>query len=95
MHEAAQDTTYANVAGVTKVPKGMTVGGPEGPTVYLWLSPEEFDRKAFDSLSDKLKEQISKSPEYQAIITGKPIETAPPPDDGYHAGVDPNDEIPF
>jgi hypothetical protein len=95
MHETSGDTTYANVAGVTKVPKGMTVGGPEGPTVYLWLSPDEFDPKVFDSLSEKMRDIIRASPEYKAIVNGTPVNEAAPPDDGFHAGHDPNDEIPF
>lgn len=90
MHEHKNDNTYANVKGVSRLPKAMTVGGPENATVFVWLSPDEFDPKAFDRLSDGLKDTIRKSPEYKAITTGQPVEHTQ-----LHAGVDPDDEIPF
>lgn len=89
-HGEYNGNVTSNVAGVTKLPRGMTVGGPSNPEVFLWLDPDDFDRKVFDSLSDKLKEIIGLSPEYKAIITGKPVAH-----EELHQGVDPNDDIPF
>ena len=90
MHENKNDTTYANVKGISRLPKQMTVGGPTNALCFVWLTPDEFNQDAFNSLSDKLKETIIKSPEYRAILTGEPVEHT-----ALHQGVDPDDEIPF
>lgn len=90
VHEHKNDSTYANVKGVTRLPKQMTVGGPSNPIVFVWLSPDEFNKAAFDGLSDRIKETIMKSPEYQALVSGKPVAHS-----DLHAGADPDDEIPF
>jgi len=80
----------ASVEGVMKLPKGMSVGTPENDKLYLWLSYDEFDKDAFMKLSEKMREIIIKAPEYKAAITGEDVETQ-----SFHAGVDPDDEIPF
>lgn len=90
MHEHKNDSTYANVKGISRLPKQMTVGGPSNPLTFVWLSPDEFDQAQFNSLSDKLKEIIVKSPEYKAIMSGEPVEH-----EELHQGVDPNDDLPF
>lgn len=90
MHEHKNDTVYANVKGISRLPKGMTVGGPENRITYLWLSPDEYDPAVFEALSDGLKDTIRKSPEYQAIISGKSVAHQQ-----LDPGHDPDDEIPF
>lgn len=90
MHEEKNGETYGNVVAVMKLPKEMAVGKPENDPLYLWLSHDEFDQKAFDALSGKLKEKIKKSPEYKAALTGEGVETK-----SLDAGHDPDDEIPF
>lgn len=71
MHTEKEGKTYANISSISKMPKGMTAGSLINDEVYLWLSPEGFDRAVFEKLSDGLKATISKSPEYQALISGK------------------------
>lgn len=76
MHSSKNGNTYANVAGVAKLPKSMLApAAPQNEMAFLWLSADEFDRHAFDGLSEKLKLKIAKSPEYQAITSGKPVTT--------------------
>ena len=58
-----QNGEYINVTTASKLPKGMSAPNPENPMVFFSL--DEFDQKTFDGLSDKLKEKIALSPEYQ------------------------------
>lgn len=67
VHNDKGEKTYANVASVTKPLKGMQMGELVNPTVFIALTPEEFDREAFAALSDRLKEKIMDSPEYQRL----------------------------
>jgi hypothetical protein len=67
--------TYANISGVTKLPKQMPAGQLQNDKVYFSL--EDFDAGVLGKLSDSLQAIIKASPEYQAI--GKPV------DSGYHA----------
>jgi hypothetical protein len=61
------DKGYANVGSVTKPPKGLAIGQLQNPTVFISLEAGEFDAQAFDTLSDKTKEKIKNSPEYQRL----------------------------
>jgi hypothetical protein len=81
VHDESHETVYANVVGISPLPKNMAVGKPENPLVCLDLAA--FDPAVFDGLSERLKATIQKSPEYHEAITGKrPIaEDEPPPHD--------------
>jgi hypothetical protein len=70
IHNEKGDKVYANVASVTKPPKGMQIGTLINPPIFLALTPEEFDREAFEALSDRMKEKIMDSPEYQRLVAG-------------------------
>jgi hypothetical protein len=89
-HEEYNGNLTSNVGGILKLPKGMTVGGPSNDTLFVWLDVEDFDEAAFNKLSDRVKETIQKSPEYKALKSGVPADLS-----GYHAGVDPDDVVPF
>lgn len=67
-----QNGDFVNVQSASKLPKGMEAPVPAGGTVFFSLS--EFDQEAFDKLSDKIKEKIMKSPEYQSLKGVKPAE---------------------
>lgn len=67
VHEQKQGKTYANIASVAKLPKGMTAPGPTNPRNYVWLSREEFNQQNFDNLTDGLKALIIPTPEYKAL----------------------------
>lgn len=66
LHAPGTDgTVYANIASIMAAPKGTTIPAPENEPLAFSLSA--FDPAVFDKLSDSLKEQIKKSPEYQAL----------------------------
>ena len=60
-----EDGEYTNVNAAMRLPKGMEAPKIVNETVFFSLS--EFDQKEFDKLSDKVKEKIMKSPEYQSL----------------------------
>jgi hypothetical protein len=68
----SEDGQYANVKTATKLPKGMKC--PPAITPLRLLSFEKWDQKVFDSLNDKLKEKIEKTPEYKRL-TGTKVMT--------------------
>lgn len=80
---------FSFVSNVGKLMKGQQVKTPLNPVVYLWLEPALFDKTAFELLHEKTREQIAKSPEYDALIHGRPLSENPAPDD------DLNDPCPF
>lgn len=67
IHEEREGKQYANVSSISPLMASMTAPKAVNPLVYLSLDPEHFDENVFNSLSDKLKETIKKSPEYAAI----------------------------
>lgn len=67
VHETKGGKTYANIASVAKLPKGMSAPGPTNPRNYVWLSREEFNQQNFDNLTDGLKALITGTPEYKAL----------------------------
>jgi hypothetical protein len=89
--ESKDGRKFSNVETVSKVMKGTEIPKEiENPKQILILSPGEFSREIFDSLSDNLKAQITRTPEYQEIQTGKPASKP-----AGNAGKDFDDEIPF
>lgn len=87
VHAGSNGKTYANIASVAKLPKGMTSPAPSNQRTYVWLSREEFDRKNFDGLSDSLKTIIQAAPEFKALSEPERIA------EGTVAG--PRDDVPF
>ena len=67
VHSTRDSKTYADVANVAALPKGTTPAAVEGSTVYLSLEPDDFEPAVFESLSEKLKQTIETSPEFQAL----------------------------
>lgn len=65
MLSLVQNGDFVNIASAAKLPKGMNALKPVNETVYFSL--DDFDQKVFDSLSDKMKETIGMSPEYQSL----------------------------
>ena len=65
----------AKVEGVMKLPKGQQVPEAKNKTFAFWL--DEFDKEAFDGLSDGLKKIIERSPEYQEAVNGKQPRSQP------------------
>lgn len=67
VHATKGDKTYANIASIAKLPKGMVVPVLMNKPVYVWLSKEEFEPHTYAGLSDSLKTIIEASPEYRAL----------------------------
>lgn len=67
VHAHKNGKTYANIASVAKLPKGMTAPAPTNPRNFVWLTREEFLEANFDNLSEGLKSTIQASPEYKAL----------------------------
>lgn len=89
-HDPKDGTVYANLTAIMKLPgvKRESWPQPEGELIYVSLEQGEFDRTAFDKLSDRLKEKISTSPEYRSLM-GETLPDMPP------AEPELEDEIPF
>lgn len=86
----ANGNTYANIAGVTPVPKGIPV--PEQINAPFVLSYDEFDEAKFQGLPDWLRERIAKTPEYKKR-NDKFIDTDP--GDGFELEPIQSDDLPF
>lgn len=67
VHVKAGDTIYANIAAITPLLKGTTCPPAVNTPVLFNLDRESFDQKVYDSFSEKLKEKIAASPEYNAL----------------------------
>lgn len=69
VHEEKDGKVYANIAAIMKLAKGQKAIEPSIDPFMLDLeSRDTFDKQVWEGLSDNMKDIISKSPEYQAII---------------------------
>jgi len=69
IHNQKGDKTYANLASIAALPKGLSPA-TETENPMLYFSFEEPTEKEFLALPDWMKEVISKSPQYQAWCSG-------------------------
>ena len=88
-HDAKNGEEYSLISTISNLMKGQKGIPPVNTQIYLWLSPELFDKQTFELLHEKTRQMIEKSPEYEAIMTGKPLMREASADD------DMNDPIPF
>jgi hypothetical protein len=89
IHEDHEGNTYANIKAVMPLPTGTTCPPAINPIQVFELV--EFKQEAFDALSDKLKERIKGSKEYQRI-TGQ---GQPESENTGAYGFDVNEDVPF
>ena len=82
---------YANVAGVGKVMKNLTIPPMTNDPVYLWVTPARWDQDVFNSLSDGLKRVIVSSPEYDEMM----VAANQPEPLSANTGEFVDDEVPF
>jgi hypothetical protein len=79
LHSEPKDgKVYANVQTVARLPKGMKAPATSEAHIYFSLEPDEFDPLVFESLPNKWKEEIRKSPEFKDLASavdadGKPV----------------------
>lgn len=98
VHVEKEDKTYANIAAIMKLGKGMAKLAPEiEPFMVDLETPQTFDREAYEGLSDSLKELIAKSPEFQALSAARNGAVKRQPGGMSEAALsaDLDDEIPF
>lgn len=86
VHNESGDKVYANIKGVAKPPRGMTVPAQVNPTIKFDLG--EFDQRVFDSLPEWIQKIITQSREYQDM--GKPVHESENPAAGLD-DFDPNE----
>ncbi len=72
VHSENDGKNYSNIASIGKAMKGVTIPPQVNPSVYISLTPDRFDREAFEALSDKMKLFISDSPECRKLFDSKP-----------------------
>jgi hypothetical protein len=64
--EASKDgKTYTNIASISTIPKGMPK--PKGVNALQLFDMGKPDWNVYDTLGERLQEQIAASPEYQAL----------------------------
>lgn len=108
VHTEKDGRTYANIASVVKLPKGMAAPNGELDLVQFDLSAPDW--QVFATLSQRLQDQIAASPEYQragpparvtlgtsapAPAPQAPAPAAPPPQPAAAALAAMEDDIPF
>jgi hypothetical protein len=78
IHQTKGSDTYANIASISPIPKGMEKPTQhKNPLVYLALDDEGFDLEVLESLPERMKAQIKESPEYNHLVHGTPVEQTP------------------
>lgn len=95
VHNPSGDKLYANVAGVVRLPKGLSTRALHNAKSFVWLERDEFDADAFEKLSEGLKTTIKKSPEYHELMrpgSGQEVTAAR---GGYSKEYGDEDKIPF
>lgn len=66
----SEDGSYANVAAIMSLPKGMAAPTPQHPLLNFDL--DNFSQGVFDTLSEKMQGKIAQSPEYKEA-TGQTV----------------------
>lgn len=94
IHNTKGDKTYANIASVMTVPKGMQVPPAVNPVVTLSLN-DEYNHTAFQGLPEWIQKKIQESPEYRSIVNDSPSKSGSDAGQSYHAGLSDDDSIPF
>lgn len=59
---------YANIINIIPAPADRKHERYDGAPLFLWLTPDGFDRAVFDRLPPRLKAEIQATPEYQALV---------------------------
>lgn len=70
VHDDKGDRVFANIAALMKAPRGMSGCEPTEPILHFDLAAPHWP--TFEALGEKLKSQISSSPEYTAARKSTP-----------------------
>lgn len=90
LNETKDGKTYAKIASVGKLIKGMQAPPCVNAPLYLSLTDDGWDASVYAELSDYYKGKIAASPEYRDLMSKRGR-----PDDPPHAGDEFSDEVPF
>lgn len=82
----------ARVSGVGPKMKGVDAKSPVNDPLYVALTAEDFEPSALAKLSDKMQENIKRSPEYKRLVNGADEDEGGPVE---HFDRSIDDEIPF
>lgn len=95
IHKESNGKTYTKITAINPVPANIKKAGlPEGVNALQVFDIENPDMKIFDSFSEKLKSEITSSPEWQAMHgEGEPVQAEPKKSGGGFEELD--DDIPF
>ena len=86
------DKNKAKIAGLSPIPKGMTVPGRVHDLLYFSLEADEFKASVYEGLNDYWKGEIQKSPEWAELNGSRP---KPPANGGGSKFDDFESDIPF
>jgi hypothetical protein len=86
IHTSKGDKTYANIAAIMGLPKGLKPGAPKNPTVYFDLEAEDAMAK-LNTLPTWVQDKVKKSSNYAAMVNGGTP--------GGFYPIDEDDELPF
>ncbi len=67
--------TYAEIAGITPIPKGMTCPDQVNPSFEFTYDP--FDQAKFDTLPDWLTDKCKTSDEYKKVMNPEHVDATP------------------
>ena len=70
IHNVSGGNTYANIASITPLMKGMTCPEAKTVTYGFALTKENFTQEIFDGLHEKTREAIQLTPEYKELMGG-------------------------
>lgn len=93
IHKPSKDGSkiYANISGVTPMPKGITC--PPAFNPLFTLSYDDFDQEIFDTLPDFIKDKMKGSLEYANML--KPQETHTHHEEVFNPNDPEQDDLPF
>jgi hypothetical protein len=74
VHSSKDGNTYANIASITPIPKGITAPPQVNPSFIL--SYDDFDFDKFNSLPTWLKEKMETTPEFQKVKSPATVKEA-------------------
>lgn len=87
VHNKSGEKTYANIAGIVKIPKSMVC--PDQVNKSVTFSLDEYSEHALSSLPEWIQKKIIQSDEYMAIIG---TQAQPPAQSNHHFD---DSDIPF
>src|SRR5215469_5892089 len=71
--------TYSNITAVTRPHKSIKVPPLFNQEIFIWLTPDDFDKMKFDALPHGLKQVIAQSPEFAKLnVPGTTAKSNPP-----------------